>query len=76
MIEIVKDQKAQNIEHKRELPLGFFYFKVGPFQDENIFKDYNDFVYYMLLLRWRSGIRGEIKDDRISGVYSSGCIAR
>jgi len=61
---------------EKEMPLSFFYFKVGPFQDEKLFQDYDSFVDYILVLRWKSGIRGAYNDRNLSGVYASGCIAR
>jgi hypothetical protein len=54
----IKERNMSVIRQKKELPLNFFYYSVNFLDDEMIFeKDPNGFSDYLLILRWRSGVR-------------------
>ena len=54
----VKERNMPVIGLKKELPLSFFYYSVNFLDDEMIFeKNPNGFSDYLLILRWRSGVR-------------------
>lgn len=76
---MIRDEQMVNIQsnqEKIELPQDFFYFAIGPFQDQKLFPDETSFIDYMLMLRWKSGIRRISNDRNLSGVNASGFIAR
>jgi len=76
---MVRGEQMVNIQsdqEKTELPQDFFYFTVGPFQDQELFPDETSFIDYMLMLRWKSGIRRNSNDRNLSGVNAIGFVAR
>jgi hypothetical protein len=67
---------AQSGIEKDELSQDYFYFQVGPFQDRELFSDETSFIDYMMMLRWKSGIRRSSNDSNLSGINAIGFIAR
>jgi hypothetical protein len=76
---MVRNQQMVDInsnQEKTELPQDFFYFAVGPFQDQELFPDETSFIDYMLMLRWKSGVRRSSNDSNLSGINAIGFVAR